>query len=116
MFLCVGLALPFLLQPVLYPFSAEKCLPLCCRYSVKANVWIAIFSFIGNYWYTHYFYSVLGVSELNHFNPPISVLCTFVMRKMTLETHPSFNTEYFLPFTCNRPSTPCLHTASTMFP
>lgn len=64
MFLCVGLALPFLLQPVFFPFSAEKCLPLCCRYSFKANVWLAIFSFIGSYWYTHYFYSVLGVSNI----------------------------------------------------
>lgn len=33
--------------------------PLLSRYSVKANIWIAIFGFIGNYWYTHYFYSVL---------------------------------------------------------
>mmetsp|Transcript_4103 Transcript_4103/g.6355 ORF Transcript_4103/g.6355 Transcript_4103/m.6355 type:complete len:302 (-) Transcript_4103:81-986(-) len=59
MVLCVSLALPFLLQPLLYPFPAEANLPLCSRYSFKANVWIAIFSFIGNYWYTHYFYSVL---------------------------------------------------------
>ncbi|XRB07725.1 cycloeucalenol cycloisomerase [Pycnococcus provasolii] len=29
------------------------------RYITKANLWIAIFSFIGNYWYTHYFYRVL---------------------------------------------------------
>mmetsp|Transcript_17221 Transcript_17221/g.28822 ORF Transcript_17221/g.28822 Transcript_17221/m.28822 type:complete len:302 (+) Transcript_17221:51-956(+) len=56
---CVSLALPFLLQPLLWPLPAEKCLPLYCRYSAKANVWLAIFSFIGNYWYTHYFYSVL---------------------------------------------------------
>lgn len=57
--LCVPLALPFLLQPLLFPMKAERCLPLYLRYSFKANVWIAIFSFIGNYWYTHYFYSVL---------------------------------------------------------
>lgn len=57
--LCVTLALPYLLQPILFPFAAEKNLPLNLRYSFKANVWIAIFSFIGNYWYTHYFYSVL---------------------------------------------------------
>lgn len=72
LFLCVGLALPFLLQPLLFPFSAEKCLPLYCRYSVKANVWLAIFSFIGNYWYTHYFYSVLGVSVVLRFVHSIS--------------------------------------------
>jgi cycloeucalenol cycloisomerase len=29
------------------------------RYATKANVWLAVYSFIGNYWYTHYFYSVL---------------------------------------------------------
>jgi len=59
MYLCVSLALPYLLQPVVYPLPAEKNLPLHMRYSFKANLWIAIFSFIGNYWYTHYFYSVL---------------------------------------------------------
>lgn len=57
--LCTGLAAPFLLQPVLFPMKSERHLPLIERYSFKANVWIAIFSFIGNYWYTHYFYSVL---------------------------------------------------------
>ena len=57
--LCVPLSLPFLLQPILFPLKSEKCLPLSLRYSFKANVWIAIFSFIGNYWYTHYFYTVL---------------------------------------------------------
>jgi len=59
MVLCVSLAAPFLLQPILFPFKAEKALPLFLRYSFKANVWIAIFGFVGNYWYTHYFYTVL---------------------------------------------------------
>ena len=57
--LCVSLALPFLLQPFVYPLPAESALPFYLRYSFKANLWIAIFSFIGNYWYTHYFYNVL---------------------------------------------------------
>ena len=26
--------------------------------TTKANVWLGIFGFVGNYWYTHYFYSV----------------------------------------------------------
>jgi cycloeucalenol cycloisomerase len=60
---CGGLALPFLLQPVLFPSGAfdspDQHRPLHQRYSFKANVWIAIYSFIGNYYYTHYFYSVL---------------------------------------------------------
>jgi cycloeucalenol cycloisomerase len=28
----------------------------------QANVWIAIFSFIGNYFWTHYFYRLLGAA------------------------------------------------------
>jgi len=54
-----GMALPLLLQPLIYPLGPDKDRPLFERYSFKANIWIAIFSFIGNYWYTHYFYSVL---------------------------------------------------------
>lgn len=57
--LCVSLAAPLLLQPFFAPMPAEKNLPVSMRYSFKANVWLAIFSFIGNYWYTHYFYTVL---------------------------------------------------------
>mmetsp|Transcript_32187 Transcript_32187/g.78210 ORF Transcript_32187/g.78210 Transcript_32187/m.78210 type:complete len:305 (+) Transcript_32187:58-972(+) len=60
---CGGLASPFLLQPILLPSagydSPDAKRPLFERYSFKANVWIAVYSFIGNYWYTHYFYSVL---------------------------------------------------------
>lgn len=64
MLICVPLDLPFLLQPILFPLPAEKHLPLFQRYSFKANVWLAIFSFIGSYWYTHYFYTVLGARYL----------------------------------------------------
>jgi cycloeucalenol cycloisomerase len=63
---CVGLSLPLLLQPLLLPWaegimgsSPDTQRPLTERYCFKANVWLAIYSFIGNYWYTHYFYSVL---------------------------------------------------------
>ena len=62
-FVCGSLALPFVLQPIIFPSagsnSPDAKRPLFQRYSFKANVWIAIYSFIGNYWYTHYFYSVL---------------------------------------------------------
>lgn len=58
---CIGLALPILLQPIFYTTnnSPDKSRKLMDRYCTKANAWIAVFSFIGNYWYTHYFYSVL---------------------------------------------------------
>lgn len=63
LYVCVGLALPFLLQPIIMPSagfgSPDAQRPLSERYAFKANMWLAVYSFIGNYWYTHYFYSVL---------------------------------------------------------
>ena len=56
---CVGLSLPFLLQPIFWPSTVDSKRLLLERYAFKANVWLAVYSFIGNYWYTHYFYSVL---------------------------------------------------------
>ena len=54
---CGGLALPFLLQPILYPSagcqSPDQKRPIMERYAFKANLWLAVYSFIGNYWYTH---------------------------------------------------------------
>ena len=38
----------------------ERGRPLGQRYWVKANLWIAILSFVGNYFWTHYFYALLG--------------------------------------------------------
>lgn len=62
-YLLVGLAaatpcvvLPLLLQQP--PSELQR--PLIQRYWVRANAWIAVFSFVGNYFWTHYFYSLLG--------------------------------------------------------
>jgi len=30
--------------------------------SLQANIWIIIFSYVGNYFWTHYFFTVLGAS------------------------------------------------------
>jgi len=49
---CGGLCIPLFA----YPFWTGN------SYSMKASVWLIIYSFIGNYWYTHYFYSVLKAS------------------------------------------------------
>ena len=51
--------MPYILYPIWRPFEEDRGKPLLERYIVKANVWIAIFSFVGNYVWTHYFYSVL---------------------------------------------------------
>lgn len=55
----VAFLLPILLLPLL--LRSEKDLPLHRRYIIKANVYIAILSYIGNHFYTHYFYNVLGM-------------------------------------------------------
>ena len=71
--LCGGLALPLACQPLLYPRASaprsadgarvvnpDARRPLSRRHSTKVAVYLATYAFIGNYWYTHYFYSVLG--------------------------------------------------------
>ena len=64
-YLCVGVAfaLPcFVLPPLLPGSQGEPGTPLLQRFWVKANLWLAILSFIGNYFWTHYFYSLLGAA------------------------------------------------------
>ena len=56
---CGTCAAPALLYPLMRPLKGDVGRPLRDWYILKANLWIAIFSFIGNYWYTHYFYGVL---------------------------------------------------------
>ncbi|KAL3803144.1 hypothetical protein HJC23_003419 [Cyclotella cryptica] len=71
-FVCGGLALPLMLQPIIYPqaypieVDGKKALlnpdvsrTFSERYSTKVTLYLLTYSFIGNYWYTHYFYSVL---------------------------------------------------------
>ena len=52
---CLGCALPFLLQPIIMPSamlsSPDAKRPFFERYSTKANLWLVVYSFIGNYWY-----------------------------------------------------------------
>ena len=55
--LCGGLATPLLLQPIIHPFRQGT--GIKASHALRAQLWIAIFGFIGNYWYTHYFYCVL---------------------------------------------------------
>lgn len=56
------IGLPPILLPLLSPsYCDDPSVPLTKRYTTKANIWIAIYSFIGNYVCTHYFYTVLGV-------------------------------------------------------
>jgi hypothetical protein len=52
MLVCGGLAAPLLLQPIILPsITGDQGKPLSQRHSFKANLWIFVFGFIGNYWY-----------------------------------------------------------------
>jgi len=55
-----AIALPAFLWPMLFPGPAEAKLPFTRRFTTKANIWIWILSFNANYFWTHYFYQVLG--------------------------------------------------------
>uniref|UniRef100_A0A7N2MN52 Cycloeucalenol cycloisomerase n=1 Tax=Quercus lobata TaxID=97700 RepID=A0A7N2MN52_QUELO len=68
-YLLLGLvsAVPSFLIPMLFVGKADSFLPLKDRYWVKASVfmaslWIILFSYVGNYFWTHYFFTVLGAS------------------------------------------------------
>jgi len=55
---------PFIL-PLLFPGS-DASIPWHKRYTTKANAWIFILSWVANYFWTHYFYNVLGASYTFH--------------------------------------------------
>uniref|UniRef100_A0A7S3R8E8 Cycloeucalenol cycloisomerase n=1 Tax=Dunaliella tertiolecta TaxID=3047 RepID=A0A7S3R8E8_DUNTE len=56
---CAG---PCFVLPIFIQSKADRSKPWHQRHWVKANLWIAIFSFIGNYFWTHYFFKLLGAS------------------------------------------------------
>ncbi|XP_002992397.2 cycloeucalenol cycloisomerase [Selaginella moellendorffii] len=65
-------ALPCFVVPVFLVGKEDKKLRWYDRYWIKANLWVAIFGYVGNYFWTHYFYTVLGATytfpswRLNH--------------------------------------------------
>uniref|UniRef100_A0A1D1YJS6 Cycloeucalenol cycloisomerase n=1 Tax=Anthurium amnicola TaxID=1678845 RepID=A0A1D1YJS6_9ARAE len=63
-YLLLGLisAVPSFLLPLLFVGKADMGKCWKDRYWVKANLWIIIFSYVGNYFWTHYFFTVLGAS------------------------------------------------------
>lgn len=63
-YLLLGLisAVPAFLVPLFLVGKADKTVSWTERYWVKANIWIIIYSYVGNYFWTHYFFKVLGAS------------------------------------------------------
>lgn len=76
---CSACAAPLVLRPLLLPAACDAKVPWYERHAVKANLWQGIFGFVGNYWYTHYFYRVLKADytfEAHRLNDvPISMFC-----------------------------------------
>jgi cycloeucalenol cycloisomerase len=78
----VAACVPGVVWPVLFPGAADAGRPYVQRFWVKAAVWIGVFSFFGNYFWTHYFYSLLGArylfdSYLLNKVPVVTYLCTY---------------------------------------
>ncbi|OVA17535.1 Cycloeucalenol cycloisomerase [Macleaya cordata] len=63
-YLLLGLisAVPSFLIPLLFVGKVDSGVCWKDRYWVKASVWNIIFSYVGNYFWTHYFFTVLGAS------------------------------------------------------
>lgn len=80
------LALPYVLIPLFFPAQIDRALPITERYWIKANAWVWIFSFVGNYFYTHYFYRVLGAS----YSFPVHIQLNEVPFFLYLITHAYF--------------------------
>src|SRR3989338_9017931 len=81
--------LPLWLEPALHTsgFRIDTFGQWCsARYWVKANAWIAIFSYVGNYFWTHYFYHVLGAS----YSFPVAIHLNGVPFFLYLITHAYF--------------------------
>ena len=80
----VALLLPCLIQSALFPLPAERRLAWQERYSVKAHLWMAILSFVSNYWCSHYYSAALVTSSRDipryHLNrvPIFLYLCTHI--------------------------------------
>lgn len=54
--------IPSFLIPMLIVGKVDSGMCWKDRYWVKASLWIIIFSYVGNYFWTHYFFTVLGAS------------------------------------------------------
>jgi cycloeucalenol cycloisomerase len=88
---CGAMAAPCVLAPLALQPAAEAARPWWSRNWVKANAWIAVISYVGNYFWTHYFFTLLGADytfpswRINHV--PIA---------MFLATHAYFCTYHTL--------------------
>lgn len=91
-----AIAIPCFVAPLLFASKAEKNIPILQRYIIKANVFVFILGYIGNHFYTHYFYSVLGMRYTGPLGPGKGLEINGVPVSMFLCTHPYFMTYHVL--------------------
>jgi len=92
----LGISIPCLFAPLLLADKAEKSIPLFQRYIVKANISVFILGYIGNHFFTHYFYRVLGMRYTGPLGPGKGLEINKVPVSMFLCTHPYFMTYHVL--------------------
>lgn len=92
----VGIALPCLIGPLLLANEDERKIPVLERYIVKANIFTFIVGYIGNHFYTHYFYDVLGMKYTGPLSPGEGIEINRVPISIFLFTHPYFMTYHVL--------------------
>jgi len=61
----VGAAAPCVVLPYFFEPPEDARRPFFDKYWVRAQIWIAVFSFVGNYVWTHYFYRLLGAVRID---------------------------------------------------
>ena len=99
-YLCLGvlLAVPCFLGPLLFTRRDphERRLGYTQRYFVKANLFIAIISYIGHHFYTQYFYAVLGMRYTGPLQPGRGIDINGAPLSMLFVTHVYFMSYHVL--------------------
>ena len=90
------LSLPCIIGPLVFASREERAIPIFQRYIVKANIFIGILSYLGNHFYTHYFYNVLGARYTGPLGRGRGLEINEVPVSMFLMTHPYFMTYHIL--------------------
>ena len=94
----IGLTLPCITGPLLIAAVSkeERSLHMSERFIVKANIFIGIVSYIGNHFYTHYFYNVLGMQYTGPLGSGMGLEINKVPLSMFFMTHVYFMSYHIL--------------------
>lgn len=92
----ICLSLPCFIAPLVFANREERGIPIFQRYIIKANIFIGILTYLGNHFYTHYFYNVLGARYTGPLGKGRGLEINEVPVSMFLMTHPYFMTYHVL--------------------